>query len=101
MVISTVVLVPLAEEMLYRAVLFQSIYIRNRKLGYFLSAVLFALVHLLPYIHAADIPTLVLGFFQYIPAALCLAWAYTEADNIFAPILIHAIVNAMGVYAMR
>jgi membrane protease YdiL (CAAX protease family) len=99
--ISTVVLVPVAEELLYRGLLFQGFYVRNPRLGYALSVVLFSLVHLLPYLPTADIGTLVLGFVQYIPAGLCLAWAYTEADNIFAPILIHAVVNAISIYAVR
>jgi len=101
MVIAAVVLVPVAEELLYRGILFQTVYVKNRKLAWMLSTALFCLIHVLPYIGSRDVLTLVLSFLQYIPAGLCLAWAYTEADNIFAPILIHAVVNAMGVYAVR
>ena len=101
MVIGTVVLVPFVEELLYRGVLFQSLYLRDHRLGYLFSTVLFCAIHVLPYLGSADIPTLILCFLQYIPAGLCLAWAYTEADNIFAPILIHAVMNALGVYAVR
>ena len=38
-----------------------------------------------------------MAFLQYLPAGLCLAWAYTKADTIFAPILIHAIINAVSI----
>ena len=38
-----------------------------------------------------------MAFLQYLPAGLCLAWAYTKADTIFAPILIHAAVNAVSI----
>lgn len=101
MLIGTVVLVPFAEEVLFRGLVFQSLYTKNHFLGYLISAALFSAVHILSYIGSADPLTLGLCFIQYIPAALCLARAYTEADNIFAPILIHTVINAMGVMAVR
>ena len=101
MLIGTVVLVPFAEEVLFRGLVFQSLYTKNRFLGYLISAGLFCAVHILSYIATADPLTLALCFIQYIPASLCLAWAYTEADNVFAPILIHTVINAMGVMAVR
>ena len=101
MLIGTVFLVPFAEEILFRGVVFQSIYIKNHWLGYVLSTAIFCAIHVMGYIGSYDILTLALCFIQYIPASLCLAWAYTEGDNIFAPILIHIVVNAMGVMAVR
>ena len=100
MIIGTMFLVPVAEEVLYRGVVFQSLYRVNRFWGYALSAAVFCAVHVIGYIGSADPLTLILCFIQYIPAALCLAWAYTEADNIFAPILIHMAVNTMGILAL-
>lgn len=101
MLIGTVFLVPITEEVLYRGLLFQPFYNTNRVLGYVASTALFALAHVAGYIGSSDILTLCLCFIQYIPAGLCLAWAYAEADNIFAPILIHTVVNAMAVYSVR
>ena len=68
--------------------------------GYILSALVFCAIHVISYIGSADPLTLVLCFVQYLPASLCLAWAYTEADNIFAPILIHIAVNTMSILAL-
>lgn len=101
MLIGTVVLVPFTEEVLFRGLVFQSLYAKNRFLGYLISAGLFCAIHILGYIATSDTLTLVLCFIQYIPASLCLAWAHTEAGNIFAPILIHTVINAMGVMAVR
>lgn len=101
MVIGTVVLVPFAEEMLFRGVVFQSLYTKNHFWGYLLSTVVFCAVHVVGYLSTYDPLTLGLCFIQYIPASLCLAWAYTQADNIFAPILIHTVINAMGIMAVR
>ena len=101
MVIGTVILVPFAEEILFRGLVFQSLYTKNRFLGYLVTTVLFCAIHIWGYIGTAQPLTLALCFVQYIPASLCLAWAYTESDNIFAPILIHSVINAMAVMAVR
>lgn len=101
MLIGTVVLVPFAEEVLFRGLVFHSLYTKNHFLGYLVSTVLFCAIHVLGYIGTYDPLTLGLCLIQYIPASLCLAWAYTQADNIFAPILIHTLVNVMGVMAVR
>ena len=100
MVIGTVLLVPVAEEVLFRGVVFHSLYRVNRGLGYILSAAIFCAVHVIGYIGSTDFLTLALCYIQYLPASLCLAWAYTEADNIFAPILIHIVVNTMVILAL-
>ena len=100
MVIGTVILVPITEEVLFRGLVFRSLYGQNRVLGYVLSTAIFCAVHILSYIGSADPLTLTLCFIQYIPASVCLAWAYAESDNIFAPILIHTAVNLMGILAL-
>ena len=101
MVIGTVVLVPITEEVLCRGMIFHSLYLKNKALAYSVSALVFCAIHVIGYIGSTDIGTLALCFIQYLPASLCLAWAYVEADNIVAPILIHSLANAMGIYAMR
>ena len=99
--LATVALVPMTEEVLYRSVVFRSLYYRNRFAAYALSTVLFCVIHVMGYMGQAEPLTLLLSAAQYVPASLCLAWAYAKADNIFAPILIHTIINAMGIMAVR
>ena len=101
MVIGTVILVPTAEEVLFRGVIFGSIYRKSHLWGYIVSVAAFALVHVAGYIGYYDALRLILCLIQYIPAGLCLAWAYEKADSIFAPIVIHTAINAIGIYAMR
>lgn len=101
MAIGTVLLVPVTEETLYRGVIFGSIYKRSRILGYAVSALVFAALHVIGYIGYFEPVHLALCFLQYIPAGLCLAWAYVMADTIWAPILMHIAINQMGVLAMR
>ena len=101
MLIGVVFLVPLAEEMLYRGLIFRNLWQSSKVAAYLLSMAAFSAIHVLGYIGSEDITTLVLCFLQYLPAGLCLAWTYTKADNIFAPTLVHAIVNAMAIGALR
>ena len=61
----------------------------------------FAALHVLGYIGSESVTTLVICFLQYLPAGLCLAWTYTKADNIFAPVVVHALVNAIAIGAVR
>ena len=101
MLIGVVFLVPLAEEMLYRGLIFRGLWQDSKVAAYLLSMVAFAAVHVLGYMNSADITTLIVCFLQYLPAGLCLAWTYTKADNIFAPMVVHAIVNAIAIGALR
>ena len=101
MLIGVVFLVPLTEEMLYRGLIFRNLWQSSKVAAYLLSMAAFAAVHVLGYIGSEDITTLLICFLQYLPAGLCLAWTYTKADNIFAPILVHAIVNAIAIGALR
>lgn len=100
MLIGTVVLVPTAEECIFRGLVFQGLYRRSRLAAYGLSTVLFCLVHICGYFGKNDALTLGLCFLEYIPAGIALAWAYKKADTIFAPILMHSLVNAWTFQSM-
>ena len=66
-----------------------------------ISAAVFAAVHVVGYLGSAQELTLVLAFIQYLPAGLVLGWAYEKSGTIFAPMMIHTVINAMGIWAMR
>ena len=100
-VFGTVLLVPVAEELLFRGLLFSNFYNRSRTLAYVISIVSFSLLHVLGYIGLYELRMLILSLLQYIPASIALAWAYARADSIWAPILLHMMVNAVGMTAMR
>lgn len=100
-VVGAVFLVPPVEETLFRGLIFGGLHRKNRALAYLLSTVIFAAVHVTGYIGDADPATLALCFLQYIPAGALLALAYAAADNIFAPITMHILINAIGISSMR
>ena len=61
----------------------------------------FALIHILGYVGQYTPLEILMAVLQYLPAGLCLAWSYTKADTIFAPIAIHATVNFITLTARR
>ena len=95
--IGTVLLVPPVEECLYRGLIFRNLYPSSKWAAYLVSILAFAAIHILGYIGTYSPLELVLAVLQYLPAGLCLAWSYTRADTIFAPILIHAAINATAI----
>lgn len=97
----TVLLVPIAEETLYRGLIFGQLYNRNRLGAYLISTLAFAAVHVVGYIGLYEPMHLLLCVLQYLPAGLCLGWAYASADSIWAPMLMHIAINQIGILAMR
>ena len=101
MTIGTVLLVPIVEETFYRGMMFRMLFDKHPIAAYGLSMVIFSCVHVAGYIGAADWFTLVLSFFQYLPAGFALAWSYQRSGSIFASVLIHMSVNQVGMLVMR
>ena len=99
--ISTVFLVPVAEECMFRGVVFRGLHERRRVLAYILSIVLFSGVHVAGYIGTESALVLLLCFVQYIPAAFALAWTYERTDSVCASILMHTLINCYGMLLMR
>lgn len=101
MLVGTVVLVPTAEECLFRGVIFRNLYGKSPWAGYIVSILAFAALHIIGYIGRYSALELLMAVLQYLPAGLCLAWAYTKADTIFAPIVIHAAINYISISQLR
>ncbi len=97
MVIGTVILVPPVEECFYRGLIFRNLYGKSPWAAYAVSILVFSIIHVLGYVGTYTPLELLMAVLQYLPAGLCLAWAYTKADTIFAPILIHAAINAYSI----
>lgn len=101
MLLGTVIFVPVAEEALHRGLVFGSLYPKSHAAAYILSTIIFSAVHIMGYVGSYSLPHLVLAFVQYIPAGLVLAWAYRKSGSILAPILMHATINAIGIFCLR
>lgn len=99
--LGAVILVPLAEETLYRGLVFGGLRQKSRLLAYILSTLFFAFIHVMGYIGSYSPLVLLLCFVQYIPAGIALAGAYEYSGSILAPVLIHTAVNAIAIISMR
>ena len=99
--IGTVFMAPFTEELLFRGHVFGSLYHKSPAADYIISMCLFSLVHILGYMGRMDLTSLVLSFLQYLPAGWVMARAYARTNSIFTPILIHTIINVIGIYSMR
>lgn len=101
MSIGVILLAPIAEEVLYRGVVFGSIFRKKPALGYIVSATLFSLIHIIGYIGLYKPVDLLCSFLIYLPAGIFLAWSYEKSGCIIAPILIHITNNQFGILLMR
>lgn len=99
--LGAVILVPLAEETLYRGLIFGLLQSKSRLLAYTLSTVCFAFIHVMGYIGSYSPTVLLLCFLQYIPAGIALAGAYEYSGSILAPVAIHTAVNSIAIFSMR
>lgn len=99
--IGTVILVPTAEECFYRGLIFSTLYGKSRWAAYLVSMLAFTAIHIMGYLGQYSAVELIVAMAQYLPAGLCLAWSYTKADTIFAPILIHTIINFTAIRTLR
>lgn len=95
------VLVPFAEELLYRGLLFGSMAKRNLVAAYIISSLLFAAVHVAAYWQEMSFVNFLLSLVQYLPAGIWLGWSCTKSGSIYSSILIHAAVNATAVGILR
>ena len=101
MFICTVILAPVAEELLFRGLIFRGLHDRSPLAAHALTMVLFSLIHVTGYVGMYDWKLLFFCFLQYLPAGYCLNFAYRYSGAIAAPILIHMMTNLMAFSAMR
>ena len=93
--LSAVLLAPLVEEPLFRGVLFGEIYKNSKVWAYVISMLCFGLYHVwMPAMN--DGWKELLSIVDYLPASFALAWTYEHSDSIWASVLIHMLVNALG-----
>ena len=101
MSIGTVILVPITEETLFRGLLFGQLYKVHALLGYTVSVLVFAAVHVVGYIGMQDPVSLLISLLQYLPAGLVFGIVYAESRTLVAPIMLHAFFNLIATLSMR
>lgn len=102
MLVCSVAIAPVVEETLVRGLLFGTIRRKSRIAAYAVSMVFFAMVHVWQYLLVYDVGSVLLAAVQYLPAGIALSWTYEKSNTIWAPIFLHAAINAisMGVISI-
>ena len=97
MTVVSVLLAPVAEETLFRGVAYGTLRGKSVFLAYLVSTVLFAVYHMWSFLLDGYGWTILLYMLQYVPGGIALAWCYEKSKNIWAPILLHMLVNFISV----
>lgn len=96
MVICGVILAPMIEETLVRGLLFGVIRRESRIAAYAVTILFFAAIHVWQYVLLYDWKSVLLAALQYVPAGIALGWTYEKSNTIWAPILLHMVINAIS-----
>ncbi len=100
-VVSSLFLAPPAEETLFRGLIFANLRERSRVLAYLISTLCFAAAHVWQYAGSTGWSGALLAALQYLPAGVALGWTFEKADTIWAPIAVHAFLNAVSLGLLR
>ena len=99
-ILGTVLFAPVAEECLFRGLMFRAIYEKHPVLAWILSPILFSAVHLLAYVDLYSWKTIILTFVQYLPAGISLCFAYKTAGSILSPMIVHCLINLISIFLL-
>ena len=94
-VFMVVVFGPIVEEVVFRGVIFARLLQKSRVLAYAASMILFALVHVAPYILTGEIKK-GLAMINYQPLAFFLCRAYEQKKSLYASMGVHLLQNSFA-----
>ena len=102
LVLFAVVLAPAYEELLFRRVLFGRFLAAGRPwLGLLLSSAAFALLHEIPGLSGNSPAAICQLWLVYGGLGMAFGWLYWRTGSLWAPILAHALNNAIALAALR
>ena len=90
------VFAPFVEELVFRGAIFNNFRVKGHKgLGYFVSAFLFGLIHVMNSLLIGDFADC-LFIFVYAGLGVALSYVYDRTDSVFCSILLHMLNNAIS-----
>ena len=99
--VCSVVVAPIVEETLARGLIFGTIRRHSRVVAYLLSTLFFCAIHVVAYIPSQGLIPVLLAASLYLPAGFTLAWAYERANTIWAPIMLHILINSLSALLLQ
>lgn len=94
-VFMAVIFGPIVEEVVFRGVIFARLLQKSRVLAYAASMLLFALVHVVPYMLTGEVKN-GLAIMSYLPLAFFLCRAYEQKQSLYASIGVHLLQNSLA-----
>ena len=96
MVVASVVLAPIFEELLFRGTIFSWLYEVHPLVAHILSGFIFGFVHVMNAIFGGNVGEIV-QIFSYFFMGIGLSYLYEKTNNIYVPIITHALNNLFAV----
>lgn len=87
---------PVSEEIFFRYFVFTSLKKHGIIVSIVLTFLIFATLHLIPYVFSSAFPAILLFMLQYLPATLSLCLLYTRTDSLSCAILLHVLINVFS-----
>lgn len=95
MFVSSVLLAPFLEELIFRVGIFQTMYEKSPGIAYVLSSFLFGLVHVIQGLLAGDLSQLIF-LPSYAVLGATFAYMYEKNENFFVPMTVHMLNNLIS-----
>lgn len=99
MIITTVIIAPILEELVFRGIVFSWLYEYNRFFAHIATAFVFAFVHIMIALFSGNMSEWI-QIFSYFFMALPLSYLYEKTNNIFVPISTHMTSNLLSVIVL-
>lgn len=93
-------LAPFVEEVLFRGLVFGNLRRKSAAVGYVVSCLLFALLHVWQFAVVNRDVTYFLLMLQYLVPGLVLAWVYDRTGTLWTSIGLHAAANALAAWTL-
>ena len=93
-------LAPFVEEVLFRGLVFGNLRRKSAAVGYLVSCLLFALLHVWQFAVVNRDVTYFLLMVQYLVPGLVLSWVYDRTGTLWTSIGLHAAANALAAWTM-
>lgn len=97
MPIVSIFLAPIAEEVLFRGVVFGGLRRKSRLMAYLISFLVFAFYCVWSRFFSGFGWDLLIDFLYYLPASLALCWCYEKGGSVWASVLLHILINILSI----
>ncbi len=97
MPIVSIFLAPIAEEVLFRGVVFGGLRRKSRLMAYLVSFLVFGFYCVWSKFFSGFGWDLLIDFLYYLPASVALCWCYEKGGSVWASVLLHILINILSI----